>query len=287
MPATATLEGVSKRYGRLEAVTPTDLELQHGVVGLLGPNGAGKTTILSLLATVLPPTTGRITIAGHDVTAGHAARVEARRCIGYLPQEVHYPSGMTVAGFVDYIAVLKEWKRSKQRATEVQRVLGLVGLAERARMKIRKLSGGQRRRLSVAQALIGAPDLLLLDEPTTGLDPEQRASLRRILSGLPGTVLLSTHQTEDVAALCDRVIVLDDGAVRFDGAVRHLLDTAVGQVHVAPRASAGAVATWKTGTGQIHSVGGTPGVDAQALDPSVEDAYLLLRGSTRPEGVSP
>jgi ABC-2 type transport system ATP-binding protein len=284
MAATATLEGVTKRYGRVEAVTPTDLELRPGVVGLLGPNGAGKTTMLSLLATVLPPTTGRITVAGHDVTASHAERVEARRRIGYLPQEVHFPSGMTAVGFVDYIAVLKEWKDGKRRATEVQRVLALVGLADRSTMKIRKLSGGQRRRLAVAQALIGAPELLLLDEPTTGLDPEQRASLRSILSRLPGTVFLSTHQTEDVAALCDRVIVLDAGAIRFDGSVRDLLDTAVNKVHVAPVASASAIATWKTGTGLIHSVGGTPPADAQSLDPSVEDAYLLIRGSSRLEG---
>ena len=284
MAATATLEGVSKSYGRLEAVTPTDLELRPGVVGLLGPNGAGKTTMLSLLATVLPPTAGRITVAGHDVTASHAERVEARRRIGYLPQEVHFPRGMTAAGFVDYIAVLKEWKDGQRRAAEVHRVLDLVGLGDRSAMKIRTLSGGQRRRLAVAQALIGTPELLLLDEPTTGLDPVQRASLRGILSGLPGTVFLSTHQTEDGAALCDRLIVLDAGAIRFDVTVRDLLDTAVGRVHVAPEASAGAIASWRTGTGQVHSVGGTPPADAQPLAPSVEDAYLLIRGAIDAKG---
>ncbi len=281
---TATLEGVSKRYGRLDGLRSTSVALHPGVIGLLGPNGAGKSTMLSLLATVQPPTSGRITVAGHLVTGSHGERVEARRHIGYLPQEVAFPRGMRVAAFVDYIAVLKEWSDTAARHREIGRVLDLVGLGERASMKIRKLSGGQRRRLAIAQALIGTPDLLLLDEPTTGLDPEQRASLRGILSGLPGAVLLSTHQTEDVAALCDRVIVIDAGVVRFDGTVADLLATAVGRVHVGPEPSARAIATWRTGTGSIRSVGGVPGAGAVPVDPSVEDAYLLLRGSGNTEG---
>jgi ABC-2 type transport system ATP-binding protein len=274
----ATLEGVSKSFGRTAALRPTDLTLSRGVVGLLGPNGAGKTTLLRLLATALPPSSGRIVVAGYDVTAGQAQRTEARRRLGYLPQEVAFPRGMTAFGFVDYIAVLKEWKETGSRHQEVRRLLELVQLGDRGAMRISKLSGGQRRRLAVAQALMGNPDLVILDEPTTGLDPEQRASLRGILSGLHGTVLLATHQTEDVAALCDRVLVIDDGAIRFDGTVSDLIGTAVGRVHVGPSPSAGALSAWRTGTGTVRSVGGEPGADAVPVEPTVEDAYLLLRG---------
>lgn len=280
----ATLEAVSKHYGRLPALAPTSLTLDRGVVGLLGPNGAGKSTVLAILATSMPPSSGRVTIAGHEVTGSRAERTEARRHLGYLPQEIVFPRGTTAFGFLDYIAVLKEWKDAAARHAEVQRVLDLVQLGELGRRRTAKLSGGQRRRLGIAQALIGDPDLLILDEPTTGLDPEQRASLRGLLSGRGGTVLLATHQTEDVAALCDRVVVLDHGAVRFDGTVAELLATAAGQVHVGGAASIGAVTTWRTGHGEIRSVGGTPCPGAVPVEPSVEDAYLILR-STGSEGV--
>jgi len=283
---TAILENVSKSFGRTVALRPTSLVLRPGVVGLLGPNGAGKTTMLRLLATALPPSSGRIVVAGHEVTTSHADRIEARRRLGYLPQEVVFPRGMTAFGFLDYVAVLKEWRDTEARHGEVRRVLGLVQLGDRGARKVSALSGGQRRRLTIAQAMIGAPDLLILDEPTTGLDPEQRASLRGLLSGLVGTVLIATHQTEDVSTLCDRVLVIEDGTIGFDGTVPELLATAAGRVHAGPAASRGAITTWKTGTGQIRSVGGQPHPDAVPVEPSVEDAYLLLRGqASTTEGV--
>lgn len=286
MRATVTLEGVEKVYGRATALCPTTLDMVPGVVGLLGPNGAGKSTMLALLATAQAPTAGRIVLAGHEVTGGHAERTEARRHIGYLPQEVDFPRGMTAFGFLDYLAVLKEWRRSTARHAEVRRVLDLVQLGDRGTMKVAKLSGGQRRRLGIAQALIGTPDVLLLDEPTTGLDPEQRAALRGLLSRLGATVLIATHQTEDVSALCDRVLVIDGGAIRFDGSVVDLLATARERVHVGPEPNSGAVTTWRTGTGLVHSVGGTPQAGAVPVEPTVEDAYLLLRGRAN-EGALP
>jgi ABC-2 type transport system ATP-binding protein len=286
--ATAILENVSKRYGRTTALLPTSVTLEPGVVGLLGPNGAGKTTMLRLLSTALAPTAGRIVVAGQDVTASHAERVEARRRVGYLPQEVVFPRGMTALGFLDYIAVLKERRDTAARHAEIRRVLDLVHLGDRGTTKVSRLSGGQRRRLAIAQALIGAPELLILDEPTTGLDPEQRASLRGVISGLGGTVLLSTHQTEDISALCDRILVIDAGAIRFDGTVPELLATATGRVQVGPTAAVGAVQTWKTGTGLFRSVGGQPAEESLRVSPSVEDAYLLLRAGQRAsEGVIP
>ncbi|MGG5258837.1 ATP-binding cassette domain-containing protein [Phycicoccus avicenniae] len=282
MSVVASLDGVAKSYGGVRALRPTTLDLRPGVIGLLGPNGAGKTTMLRLLSTALPPTEGRIVVSGFDVTASHAERVEARRRIGYCPQEVTFPRGMTAFAFLDYLAVLKEWREKDARHGEVRRVLELVQLADRGAMKVARLSGGQRRRLAIAQALLGTPDLLVLDEPTTGLDPEQRASLRGLLSGLPGTVLLSTHQTEDVSALCDRVLVIDAGSIRFDGTVPELLATAAGRVHLGPVAAGDAVQAWRTGTGLVRSVGGRPAPDSTVVDPSVEDAYLLLRSEPHP-----
>ena len=204
-----------------------------------------------------------------------------RRELGYLPQELGYPSDMTAFGFVEYVAVLKEWNDRRRRAREVRRVLDLVGLSDLAAKKVSKLSGGQKRRVGLAQALIGEPRILVLDEPTTGLDPVQRADLRRTLSvaGGRGAVLLSTHQTEDVAALCERVIVLADGRVRFDGAVDDLVAAAAGQVWLADDPGTDSVVSWRTGSGRHHVVGGPAPPGAMPAEPTLEDAYLLMLGT--------
>ena len=219
--ATVALTGVTRRYGSTRALDGVDLTMTTGVTGLLGPNGAGKTTLLRMLATVLAPTDGRLRLLGLD-PSDPAERTDVRRSLGYLPQEMGFPSGFSAFRFVDYMAVLKEWTDKDARHDEVRRVLDLVGLRDLATKRLRTLSGGQRRRAALAQALIGDPRLLVLDEPTTGLDPEQRASLRGVLSaaGNDATVVLATHQTEDVAALCERVIVVDGGQVRWDGTVQ-------------------------------------------------------------------
>ncbi len=290
MSTVATLRGVSKKYGATTALRPTDLELRTGVTGLLGPNGAGKSTLLRLLATAQQPTTGTISVAGHEVTGAVAERTAAQRLLGYLPQEVGLPRRSTAFDFLDYVAVLKEWTDTPTRHREVMRVLDLVNLGGEARKRVSALSGGQRRRLSIAQAFMGSPVLVVLDEPTTGLDPEQRASLRGLLSeqGRSSGVLLATHQTEDVSALCDRVIILDDGTVCFDGTVPELIATAAGHVWVGSAVNDGALGSWRTGSGAVRSIGGSPRPDAQLVEPAVEDAYLLMRATTQPhEGAVP
>ena len=278
MNTTISLADVTRRYGSTTVLDGLDLDLSPGVTGLLGPNGAGKTTLLRILATVLAPSSGSCRILGLDPDVPEQ-RTDIRRRLGYLPQESGYPRGFTAFRFVDYVAALKEWTEREARHREVRRVLGLVGLSDLAGKRMRTLSGGQRRRAALAQALIGSPDLLVLDEPTTGLDPEQRASLRGVLSGAGhrSTMLLATHQTEDVAALCERVIVLDGGRVLWDGPVTDLVATATGKVWLADEEEPTALSSWRTGTGRYRHVALDPPVGVETTEPNLEDAYLLLR----------
>jgi ABC-2 type transport system ATP-binding protein len=275
------LAGVGKSYGRTHALDGIDLAFDRGVTGLLGPNGAGKTTLLRIVATSIAADRGTVRLLGRDPLRSHQEITAIRRELGYLPQELGFPSDMTTFGFVEYVAVLKEWNDRDRRTREVRRVLDLVGLADLAGKRVGKLSGGQRRRVGLAQALLGDPRLLVLDEPTTGLDPAQRAELRRTLSVVASesAVLLSTHQTEDVAALCERVVVLVGGCVRFDGEVTELVASAQGQVWQADHPAPDAVVSWRTGTGKHHVVGGPPPPGAVLAEPSLEDAYLLMLGA--------
>ncbi len=275
------LTAVTKTYGRTRALDAVDLSFDRGVTGLLGPNGAGKTTLLRIVATSIAADRGGVRLLGLDPPGSHAELTGIRSELGYLPQEIGYPGDMTAFGFVEYVAVLKEWNDRGRRLREVRRVLDLVGLGDLATKRVSKLSGGQRRRVALAQALLGDPRILVLDEPTTGLDPTQRADLRRTLSALGGhcAVLLSTHQTEDVAALCERVVVLAGGTVRFDGTVTDLVATAAGRVWLCDDPGPDALVSWRTGTGRHHVVGGTPPPGATATEPTLEDAYLLMLGA--------
>jgi ABC-2 type transport system ATP-binding protein len=275
---TTTVEagGLAKRFGAVRALSGVDLALQPGITGLLGPNGAGKTTLLRILATVLPADAGTLSVLGEDPTRPDG-RLAIRRRLGYLPQEPGFHRSFSAFDFVDYVAILKEWADRKPRHDEVRRVLTLVGLEDRMHTRIRNLSGGMRRRVGIAQALLGDPALLVLDEPTAGLDPEQRLRFRELLSAVAtrATVLLSTHQTDDVAALCNRVVVLLDGAVRFDGLPVDLAGLARGRVWLDAERHPEAQLAWITGEGMVRHIGAPP-ADAHLVEPTVEDGYLTL-----------
>jgi ABC-2 type transport system ATP-binding protein len=275
-------DGVWKRYGAVAALADLDLELGPGITGLLGPNGAGKTTLIRILATLLAPSAGEVRVDGWRA-AIPGDRVEIRRRLGYLPQDLGLYPRFTVFEFVDYLAILKELEDPAERHRRVRAALAAVELDDLAGRRIRTLSGGMRRRVGIAQAIVAEPQLLLLDEPTTGLDPEQRMRFRRLIAGLGEhrTVVLSTHLVEDVAAVCTQVVVLWQGRARFTGTPSELRRLAEGQVWSSPAEGPGAVISWRTESGAYRVLGPRPARDARPLQPTVEDGYLLVCARSR------
>ena len=208
---------LTRRFGRTTAVAGVTLQTGAGVFGLLGPNGAGKTTLLRMAATVIPPTSGRLRLLDRD-PGGYGPRREIRRRLGYLPQNLGYYPGFTVAEFVEYFALLKDMPPGRV-PWAVAAAIENVGLGDRATAKLRTLSGGMLRRAGIAQAIVNEPELLLLDEPTAGLDPEQRVAFRSLLRdlGQRATVVVSTHLVEDVGAACGEVALMEQGRIVFHG----------------------------------------------------------------------
>jgi ABC-2 type transport system ATP-binding protein len=211
-------------YRRTRVLDGLSLDLGPGVHGLLGPNGAGKTTLVRVLATVLRAQSGQVELLGHDV-AEREPRTELRRRLGYLPQTLGYFPGFTVREFVEYMAWLKEVPAARVPAA-VDDAIARVDLSDRSGSRMKTLSGGMLRRAGIAQAIVNDPDLLLLDEPTAGLDPEQRVGFRALLRelGRQSTVLVSTHLVEDVASACTGVVLLDAGRLVFTGSPDMLAD---------------------------------------------------------------
>ena len=237
---------------RTMAVNNLSLSFGVGVHGLLGPNGAGKTTLIRTLATELRPTSGELSLLGSAVGNGDLRPL--RRRLGYLPQQFGYYKRFTVREFVEYMAWLKEVPSSAVPAA-VRRAVDRVGLTDRAESKLRTLSGGMVRRVGIAQAIVNEPEILLLDEPTVGLDPGQRLRLRELLQELSrdSCVVVSTHLVEDVAAACRDVVLVAAGQVVFSGSPQELAergrpeypgDTAIERGYSAVLAGGATGGTW-------------------------------------------
>ncbi len=219
------LQNLSKKYGKRKAADGISVCLEKKTYGLLGPNGSGKTTLLRMVAGVIRPTGGRVACSSGR--------------IGYLPQNFGCFPELRVREQLEYFACLKRIPSGEQKR-EISRVLGLVHLQERGEERCRKLSGGMVRRIGIAQALLGRPDILLLDEPTAGLDPEERGNFSRIISQVQGqtAVLLSTHLVEDVKNLCQEVILLREGRIRKMGTTEQIAAAAQGRVFEIPERKA-------------------------------------------------
>ncbi|MCI9488050.1 MAG: ABC transporter ATP-binding protein [Lachnospiraceae bacterium] len=285
------IEHLDKWYGKKQALKGLDLTIGEGMYGLLGTNGAGKTTLMKILTTLTKKSGGEVSVCGIPVE--QAGKV--RSLVGYLPQDFSMYGSMSAYEAMDYLGVLSGLTRAK-RKERIRPLLERVNLQENVRTKVRAMSGGMKRRLGIAQALLHDPKVLIVDEPTAGLDPEERVRFRNLLCEVAQDriVILSTHIVGDVEAACERIGVLDQGELIFDGTVEELLLLAKGRVYqaeisrlelpkVQERYSVTSILT--TGNAaQIRFLAETlPPFGAEPCKAGVEDAYLYLMHRERRE----
>lgn len=280
-----TITGLSKTYSNgVRALDRVDLAIGRGLFGLLGPNGAGKSTLMRTIAALQEPDEGSIVLDGLDVLAQPQ---ELRRRLGYLPQDFGVYPGISALLLLDHIAVLKGLSDKRARREQVQALLDLTNLYEVRNKAVSTFSGGMRQRFGIAQALLGAPSLIVVDEPTAGLDPEERNRFHNLLSeiGENAVVLLSTHIVEDVSHLCPRMAILAGGRVVLEGEPARLTAELAGRLwrKTVPkaaveeyRATHDVIATRLLGgQTQIHVLADArPGVGFEAASPDLEDVYF-------------
>ncbi len=280
------LTNVTKTYaGGVQALGGINLTIDGGMFGLVGPNGAGKTTLMRILAGLLRPTTGQACVFGHDL-ATMRGKLAAKALLGYLPQELGFYPMLTGREFLDYVAILKGVTDGNIRRRQIDELLEQVRLTDVANRRLKTYSGGMKRRIGIAQALLGEPKLLIVDEPTVGLDPEERVRFRNLLSDMAGrcTVILSTHIIEDISHSCTDLAVISSGRVVFRGAPRDLIEAARGHVWTittqgeTPNNGLSVVSTLNmVGSVQYRVLGQpSPAYQAMAVEPSLEDAYIYL-----------
>jgi ABC-2 type transport system ATP-binding protein len=290
IPMDIDIQGLTKSFGRVQALTGVTLRIPTGMYALLGPNGAGKTTLMRILAGIYQPSKGQVRVGPYQL-ATNQGRQAIKQVLGYLPQELGLYPDLSAAEFLDYIGILKGLAHPAQRHERVAQLLETVNLANVASRKLKGFSGGMKRRLGIAQALLNNPLLLIVDEPTAGLDPEERIRFRNLLIGLAGdrTVLLSTHIVEDVAQTTSRLAVMAAGAVIFQGRTAELVEIARGWVWTldttSPIATEGltVVSALPQDTGMRYRVvSATPPTPAaQTTEPTLEDGYVALMQQQR------
>lgn len=277
------IQNLNKYYGKKQALHNINLDIKPGMFGLLGKNGAGKTTLMKTLATLLKVQEGSITVCGIPVEKAG----EIRKIIGYLPQDFNMYGGMTVYQALDYLGILSGMSAS-ERKERISILLKKVNLMEHSRKRVRALSGGMRQRLGIAQALLHEPQVLIVDEPTAGLDPEERVRFRNLLCEMAEnkTVILSTHIVGDVEATCEDIAILDTGRVMFNGTVSELRNMADGSVYTAEVTQK--ELAWMRSTYMITSVishgkksvvrflspDNKPEI-GRSIPPNTEDAYMF------------
>ena len=288
------ITSLTKTYGNgkkaVHALNGIDMQIGPGMFGLLGPNGAGKTTFMRILAGIVNCSTGSVIIDEHDV-ATEAGKQAIKSILGYLPQELGMYTELSAAQFVDYMAILKGLDDPTHRRQRVEMVLDMVGLGDNAGRKIKGFSGGMKRRVGIAQALVNDPKLLIVDEPTAGLDPEERIRFRNLLVNLAAdrTVLLSTHIVEDIGQTCRDLAVISRGKVLFRGSPTQLMQSATGHIWTLTTSTTEKPNHGLTIVSMLHLAEGTQYrlvgesissyPSAQPVEPGLEDGYVWLMKS--------
>lgn len=274
-PTLAT-SGLRQTVRSTPIVDVEHLALTSGATAVLGPNGAGKSTLLRMLATVTKPATGAIHVDGLD-TADPIERTAVRRRLGYVPQANGVPDRMRVGAYLDYVGALKEIGPERLRRRWTNWALDRVELTPHRDDRIKTLSGGMQRRLAIGQALLGGPDLYVLDEPLTSLDAEHRSRITRLIAELAAaaTVVVATHHADELAAICHRILVMDAGRIVFDGSPSALAARAAGHawdaMTVDEEASCRAI-----GPDRYRCVGASVPVGVTPAEPSVGDGYVAV-----------
>ncbi len=290
-----TIKSLVKTYhtnGRkVQALNGVDLDISTGMFGLLGPNGAGKTTLMRILAGIANLSGGSATVDGHDLSTEQGKHA-VKSMLGYLPQELGMYPELTAYQFVDYMAILKGLDEPGERREWVEKAIELVGLTDVAGRKIKSYSGGMKRRVGIAQALVNDPKLLIVDEPTAGLDPEERIRFRNLLVKLAveRTVILSTHIVEDIAQTCRDLAVLVHGSVIFRGSPIELMQAASGHVWTLttsamekPNHDLSVVSMLHLAEGTQYRLVGASAAEypeAKEVQPGLEDGYVWLMKRT-------
>ena len=277
------LDNLTKEFGAFVAVDHINLTMTNGVYGLLGVNGAGKTTLMRMLCTLLKPTSGNIYCNEKDIFKMDG---EYRNLLGYLPQDFGFYPEFTVKDYLLYIATIKGIRPAvAQKGTK--ELIARVGLTKVANKKLKKLSGGMKRRTGIAQAMLNNPKILILDEPTAGLDPEERVRFRNLLSEIAENriVILSTHIVGDIEAACEDIAIINEGSVIYTGTVSDLIKQAKGRVFTISASKRElpklkrqlSITSMHTQGEQLHIrfIANNPPQGASLCDPNIEDAYML------------
>ncbi len=278
------IKDLSKNFGKKQALKHVNLEVNQGMFGLLGPNGAGKTTLMKVITTLSKKSSGEVKLCGIPVEQCK----KVRQIIGYLPQDFSMYGNMGAYEALDYLAVLSGMNK-KERVIKVPEMLEKVNLGEQHKTKVKAMSGGMRRRLGIAQAIIHNPKIIVVDEPTAGLDPEERVRFRNLLCEIAKDriVILSTHIVGDIEATCENIAVLNQGEILFWGKVSQLLEAVKGKVYTIevstlelPNIQEKFLVTGILTNGSTANIKiiaeELPIQDAKPANPDVEDAYMYL-----------